>query len=645
MTASSQKTSISRRDFLRIALTYGATVPFASILEACNRLQSAPPTEPMLTPTKTATLAPALTPTESATLAPTLTPALSPTETPFAVTAGLEGLDIEAFLEESIRRLFLRDPEGITINGLATVLGVRNDQMTDVSDAFIRETQRLQGGILDLLKQYDKTAFTPNQAINASLYEWYLDDLVRGFPFMYNDYLVMPFVNSLNWTLQFLLTEAQPLTNTQDAQDYIARLQQMNTKLAQVLDDIKRRQDFGVILPSLIFPDLLTDLRQYTGGADWHPYYTTFSTKINKIRGLNSVDRKALFDQAKQAVKETVIPAYQSLIDYYEDLESAAPKEVGIWRYSNGKDYYAYILRHYTTTELIADEIHQIGLENVARIQDEMRQAFSQLGYPARDSFASLMSRLGDESGYVSGDQGVAAYQAAIDQATGMLDQAFDVKLREKIAVVGGNAGNYFTPPPRDGSRAPMFFALTDYEQPKYPIKSIAFHEAVPGHGYQFDVARQMNLPLFRDAIQYDGYVEGWALYAERLMWELGAYEDDPAGNLGRLDMELLRAVRCVLDTGIHAKKWTYDQAVQYMTDARGVQGHGEIRRYIMWPAQATSYYVGFLKILELRQRAKDQLGSRFDLKEFHHVLLDSGQVPLAMLEQLVDAYIAAAGS
>ena len=162
------------------------------------------------------------------------------------------------------------------------------------------------------------------------------------------------------------------------------------------------------------------------------------------------------------------------------------------------------------------------------------------------------------------------------------------------------------------------------------------------GHGYQFDVARQLNLPLFRNAIQYDAYVEGWALYAERLMWELGAYQDDPAGNIGRLWLELLRAVRCVLDTAIHAKKWTFNQSIQYMIEAMGSRGEGEVRRYIMWPAQATSYYVGYLKILELRQKAKDRLGSQFDLKQFHHVLLGSGQVPLAMLEQLVEAYITA---
>ena len=608
---------ISRRDFLKLALTSSETMLLLPILEACNRVQLATPT---MMPSKTATMV--------------------PTETPNPLTVGLEGLDIDAFLDESIKRLFLRDPETVTINGMATLLGVRNDKLTDVSDEYIMETQRQQAGILDLLKNYDKSSFTQNQALNASLYEWYLDDLVRGFLFMYDDYLVTPFLNSLNWNLQFLFTEAHPLTNAQEAQDYINRLLQVNSKFAQVVDDLERRKDFGVILPSMLIPDLLTDLSQYTSIAESHPYYITFSTKTSQISGLNSSDRQSLLDQTRTAIQEKVIPAYQSLKDFYIKIEPEAPDEVGVWRYSNGEEYYAYLLRHYTTTYLSPEEIHQLGLENVERIQGEMREVFSELGYSSGDSLGSLMSQLDNETEYVSGDQAVALYQAAIDQASGMLDQAFEKQLRDKIVVIGGKEGNYFTPAPRDGSRPATFKAVTDYPQPKYLIRDIAFHEAVPGHGYQFDVARQLNLPLFREAMQFDGYVEGWALYAERLMWEMGAYENDPAGNLGRLSLELLRAIRCVVDSGIHAKRWSFNKAVQYKVEATGHPGEGETRRYIMWPAQATSYYVGFLKILELRQKAKEQLGSQFDLKEFHRIILGSGQLPLEMLEQQVDTYI-----
>jgi uncharacterized protein (DUF885 family) len=653
---------LTRRDFVKLVLSSGL-VTVASFLEACKRVKSVTPTQPptwtpadtpvptatptqtlpptfIPTPTKTIPHTATTTPTITLTPIPSATPTWTPTVTPESLVAGREDLDIDAFLDESARRIFLRDPEGLTIGGLADLLGMQENKLTDVSDGYIRETQKLHSEILNLLRKYDKSLFAPEQALNAVIYEWSLDDLVRGFSFMYNDYLVTPFLNSLNWNLQYLFTEAQPLNNIQDVRDYIARLQQVDLKFEQVLDGLKRREAFGVILPSIIVPDLLDQLKQYTGFIDSHPYYITLVTKASKISGLSSTDRQTLLDQAKKAIKESVVPGYQSLIDYYTYLQPIAPQEVGLWRFSNGEEYYAHLLRHFTTTERTAEEIHQLGLERVTRIQAEMREAFSNLGYSSAESLGSLVNRLGEDKGYISGSQAVAAFQAAIDQAIGTLDLAFDTPLKVPIVVEGGDQGNYYTSAPRDGSRPPVFYAATTYEQPVYPIKDIAFHEAVPGHGYQFDIIRQLNLPLFREAFQYDGYVEGWALYAEHLMWELGAYDDDPTGNIGRLWMELLRAVRCVLDTAIHAKKWTFDQSIQYIRETMGLPGVGEVRRYIMWPAQATSYYVGFLKILELRQQAKDRLGSQFDLKQFHHVLLGSGQMPLAMLEQLVEGYV-----
>jgi len=343
-------------------------------------------------------------------------------------------------------------------------------------------------------------------------------------------------------------------------------------------------------------------------------------------------------------ITESVIPGFQTLVDLFNELRSSAPQEVGVWRFQNGTQYYAYLLQHFTTTDLSPDEIHQIGLDNVERIQAEMRDEFAKLGYPADESIKTLIEKLSADNGYLKGSQVEQVAQAAIDLATGLLDQAFEYPLQQEIKVIGGEQGNYFVSAPQDGSRPPAFYASSANSQPGFPIKSIAFHEAVPGHGYQFDVVNQINLPLSRYAAQYDGYVEGWALYAERLMWELGAYDDDPAGNIGRLDLELLRAVRCVLDTGIHSKKWTYKQASQYMQEAKGMPGDGEIRRYIMWPAQAVSYYIGFQKILELRQMAKTHLGSSFDIKKFHTIILGSGQVPLAVLEELVSSYIAGNG-
>jgi len=211
-------------------------------------------------------------------------------------------------------------------------------------------------------------------------------------------------------------------------------------------------------------------------------------------------------------------------------------------------------------------------------------------------------------------------------------------------AVVGGAEGDYYMPASYDGSRPGLFYARTTGGTPKFSVKSLAFHEALPGHHLQIAIAQEIpNLPNLRRGMQFNAYTEGWALYAERLMAELGVYADDPHSNLGRLQMEAFRAARLVVDTGIHAKKWGFDKAASYLANAAGYSqdyAQREIIRYAVWPGQATSYYIGFLKILELRQKAKDALGARFDLNAFHHTVLANGSVPLSILEKLVDSYI-----
>jgi uncharacterized protein (DUF885 family) len=234
--------------------------------------------------------------------------------------------------------------------------------------------------------------------------------------------------------------------------------------------------------------------------------------------------------------------------------------------------------------------------------------------------------------------------EAAIREAETFLPQAFDIFPRASVEVVGGPDGNYYQPASFDGSRPGLFYASTDYPIPKYDVKTLVYHETVPGHHLQTTIAmEQTSLIPLRQAASCNAFIEGWALYAERLMAELGAYANDPQGDLGRLRMEAYRAARLVVDTGIHSKRWTFEQAVEYFGQAAGLppgSGRGEITRYCVFPGQATSYFIGFLKILELRQKAQDALGSKFDLKAFHRLVLVNGAVPLFILEKLVDNYI-----
>ncbi len=611
----SKNCSLSRRDFLRLAIAAGGTVILSPLLKACAR---------------------PVTPTAAATTAATAVP------TAENLLAGLSGLDIDSFFDQAFTRWVVRDPESLTTLGLADMYGIGDANLTDISDAFLRETQALESGTLDLLRAYDRSTFTPAQTLNADVYDWFLDDLVRGHPFMYDDYPLNPIVTSVHYNLYMLFTAYHPLNNRQDAEDYISRLSQVQKKITDLIDGLRKRQEHGVILPAFIIPYVLHDITGISQSPpSSQPFYTTFNERLT---GVTASEKDTLSAQVKEQVTNAVVPAYQQLVTYLNDLKPQATDTVGVWQFSDGEAYYAQCLRRQTSTDLTADEIHELGKQHLERIHAEMRTLFAGLGYDAGKSIQSLYGLLANDGAILSGQPAVNAIETAIRNAETFLPQAFDLLPRAQVEVVGGPDGNYYMPPSYDGARPGLFYASTDRPIPEYDVKTLVYHETLPGHHLQSAIAMdQTSLIPMRQAASCNAFIEGWALYAERLMAELGAYAGDPQGDLGRLRMEAYRAARLVVDTGIHAKRWTFDQAVETFAQAAGLpagSGQGEITRYCVWPAQATSYFIGFLKILELRQKAKDVLGDKFDLKAFHRVLLVNGAVPLFILEQLVDNYI-----
>jgi uncharacterized protein (DUF885 family) len=610
---------ITRRNFLNKVLLASGAGTATYILASCN-----PETAPSVDPTTTTQ--PTTTPTQAADL-----------------LAGLQGLDFDTFIDESFRVWTLRDPEIMTFNGLAGYCGVRNDQLTDLSDTYIRQTQALERGILELLNGYDPGSLTADQAMTALIYGWAFDDSVRNQPFVYHDYPVNHMVNCISYNIFALFTDLQPLNSREDAEDYLTRFSQLGTKWDQLLVSLGYREELGVILPQRVMPYAIQSLRDVITGNQQDVIYTSiFEDRISEIPELTSEDIDTMVSQMQTTAEESVVPAYQNLIDHFTSLQAAAPTEIGVWQFPNGLEYYAQCLRRNTTTEMTAEEIHNLGLENAERVAAEMRAEFNALGYPADDDMQTSMNRLYEDGGDVSGAAAVAAFQDAIDVGYSYLERAFDIIPTTPVEVIGGEQGNFLSPAPFDGSRPGYFYAATSYTIPRYSIASIAFHETYPGHHLQLALCNELDIPAARKFFGFTGFVEGWALYAERLMWELGVYENNAIGNLGRLNLELLRAVRLVADTGIHALQWTWDQVTDYQTQVLGYPAERE--RYMVMPAQATSYYVGFLKILELRQRTMDALGANFDLKAFHRVVLQNGSVPLSVLEQLVDTYINEAG-
>lgn len=574
--------------------------------------------------------------TVSATLPSSLTEAV----------VGLDGLPIERFFEESFKLILLRDPESVTSEGLADTLDVRNDRLTDISSAAYQENLALYRVIYDLLLKYDRFSLSPEQQVSYDVYAWYLDDLLRMGAYPYADYPVNPLVvTGVQNLLEYLFVEYHVIQDIDDARDYITRLSLVGEKLDQLVEALHLRQEQGYLPPAILIQASLGDIRGMTSTPPVRTsYYTALEAKLDQVPGLTAAAKSALLAEAEDAIKMSVIPGYQALAAALEKLPVSNDRAGGVWRLPDGEAYYQAALHHHTSTDLTPQQVHQLGLKALQEVQHEMRMRFTALGYPQDVSIAQLYQRLAVDSGSVQGDQILQEYATLIRQANQNLDDVF-AELPQAALEVQGYPGStaFYTSPALDGSRPGVFYAPMQGSEPRFKMPTLAYHEGVPGHHFQLSLARQLDLPLFRNVLTFNAYAEGWALYAERLAWELGWYEDDPYADLGRLQMEAFRAARLMVDTGIHADKWTFDEAVAFMVENTGLEEgfiQSEVVRYLAWPGQAASYSLGYFRLLELRQKAIDRLGERFDLKEFHQAVLQNGSLPLPVLERVVDEYI-----
>ena len=582
------------------------------------------------------------------------TPVTPPSDVETALGA-LQGLSFDEFIDKSYTILLLRDPERITYEGLYDELGMANNRLNDLSEAYTLETHAIQRAILEQLRSYDVVQLTQEQQTSWEIYEWWLDDLVQRQAFLYYDYAMHHFLGNYHENLVDLFADVHPMDDAQDAEDYLARLGQIETQVDQLIEGLDKREQLGVV-PPLRIMRMTTSMVYNSLGirspdpaamqAQSLPFYTTFVQRLGEVEGLNHEAKQAMAEEALQIAEASIVPAYSRLLQTLELMQDIAGNDIGVWRFPEGDAYYTYLLHRETSTDLSANEIHTLGLEEVTRIQAELQQVFSALGYPEDAPIYTNLDRAREDAGYMSSsskaaDEAViAAYEAMYADIQERMEPFFDIGPQAELIVVGEDFGGYYTTPAADGSRPGIFHAgLGGAWVPRMSMATIAYHEGIPGHHYQLALAQELDLPLFRRHEHYNGFIEGWALYAERLAWELGAYEDNPYGNIGRLELELLRAVRLVVDTGIHAFGWTYQEADSYMMQNLGYSY--EIDRYTVMPAQATGYKVGMLDILAMRQKAMDALGDQFSMMDFHTVALENGSVPLAVFDEMVERYIA----
>lgn len=560
------------------------------------------------------------------------------------LASDLEGLTLDEFYDASYSALISRTPERIVWEALTDVFPLNDVGLNNLSDNYLRDTFAMHQVVLDALQNYDRSALDADEQLTFDVYQWHLQDVVDQLEFIYYDFTATYMIFGLQRETELFFTDIHPLATRQNAEDYITRLIAVENKFSQLSDHLVRQRNAGVIEPALtlqIAVNRVANLAQ--GSVDTNPYFTNFRDKLDDIVGLSSADRQSLLDSARAATVNDVIPAYQQLLQTMQGLLSSASPSIGVGQFPRGNEYYAYILSHHTTTDLTAAENHQLGLDELQRIHSEMRLIFDQLGYPQIETLQQLFARVATDGGIIPAAEVVTTYESIIAFAEQNLDQAFDIFPAADVIIIPDAFGGFYVGPSFDGTRPGAFYAGTITDEPWFQIQSVTFHETVPGHHLQISLAMEQDVRPFRKLIQFTSFVEGWALYAERLAYELGWYNNDPYGNLGRLQWEAVRAARLVMDTGIHSLGWSFDQAVQFNEENVGWStefSQGAAARYSVIPGQATAYMIGMLQILQARQKAMDALGLQFDLKEFHRVLLSSGAMPLSLLDSVVDRYI-----
>ena len=484
------------------------------------------------------------------------------------------------------------------------------------------------------------------------------NDIERYERFKYHSY---PFnqISGNHLNLVEFMTDTHPLKSRTDAENYIERVQMFDEVLEANLLWLEEQKRQNIYAPKFVFDHVIKQLNELINYDDSeNPLMVIFKDKVNKLN-LKTEETDKLIKELSKVISEDVKPGFQLILSFMESNYDMANKYHGVWSLPDGDDYYALRLRSYTTTDYSAEEIHQLGLQEVDRIGRRMKEIFLELGYEVDKPVGEMMNDLNEDPNFLYEDT-EDRKKIVIDDYNQMVKEAEEdvrpyfykfpsspVEVRpvpeysEKTA-----AGGYYQSPSLDGSRPGVFYAnLYDIKQtPKYGMRTLTFHEAVPGHHFQLALnIENEELTLYRRlGYSTSAHTEGWALYAEQLGVEVGMTKN-LYDELGVLQSEMFRANRLVVDTGIHHKKWTREKAMDYMKKTTGMSDtevRVEIERYIVWPAQATSYKMGMIKILELRERAKKALGEKFDLRDFHSIVLDHGIVPLFVLEDLIDQWI-----
>tara|TARA_B100001113_G_scaffold155908_1_gene127486 strand:- start:2624 stop:4447 length:1824 start_codon:yes stop_codon:yes gene_type:complete len=573
---------------------------------------------------------------------------------------------IDHFLGKELALGLLDSPEALTYIGVFdrfNWLTKHNSRLSIPENDLENDIKELEDTIRKLYK-YDDEKLSETQKITKKIaifdFENNLKEL-QQFPHL--DYPLNQIGGIHLNTIEFM-SDMHPVRTKSEAEDYIKRVDLIKDVYEGVLKDLEKQEESGIFPPEFVYDHVINQLNKFIEYSyEEHPLYTQFMKKVSEL-DVTENEINNFNNEIKRAIDESVTPGFKLLKQFMVRTEKNANKNHGIWSQPNGDEYYKLRIRTYTTTDYSPEDIHQMGLDEVDRITYRMREILTDLGYDESKSVGQLMNELNENPNFLYDDTPnrkeivVNDYTEMVNEAIEVMTDYFHTMPKSEVIVKAvpeyseqTAAGGYYQAPALDGSRPGVFYAnLYDIKQtPTYSMRTLAYHEATPGHHHQIAHSLENeNLTMYRRfGYRTSAFSEGWALYSERLALEAGLAED-PYDELGILQSEIFRAVRLVVDTGMHYKRWTREEAMEYMKSITGMSDtevRVEIERYIVWPGQALSYKVGMIKILELREKAMNELGDDFNIKDFHSAVLDHGNPPLFIVEEKVNDMIKEARS
>jgi len=545
-----------------------------------------------------------------------------------------------------------------------TVLDFHSGKLDDYSLAARQKEYDTLRADEAAIKSWDRSKLSPQEKLSYDIAVWEYDRELANqkYPWLGANGQAYP-VNQafgIQKELPNFLLSQHAIKNAKLARRYVDRLRAMAKVLDAVNGDVARQATLGVVPPDFVVDDDIDQMKTLIAAAPGqNVLVTNLAMKLQSLNDLSAGEKTALIADATAAMRDGVYPAYRRLIARMQAIRPLATHDAGLWHLKGGDAYYADQLKLLTSTDMTPAEIHDYGLSEVTHVTAQMDAILKSDGIPD-GTVGARMDRLAHDPRFAyqntEADRAkiLARYKMLLGHVRTLLPQYFsyvptlplDVR-RVPPYAEKGSAGAYYEPPSLDGSRPGVFFAnmRNVAETPMWAMPTLAYHEGIPGHHLQIATAQTIkDLPYLRRFNFLPAYGEGWALYAEHLASDMGLYKDDPYGDLGRLQAELFRDTRLVVDTGMHSQHWSREQAIQYMQSTTGMANSdvtAEIERYVVWPGQACAYRIGMKTILELREKAKAELGPKFDLKEYHKVVLENGAMPLWLLQKNVDAWIA----